>query len=323
MRPAVIYTCQLIKTRISFMHPIDLHTHSTKSDGTYTPTQLVRYAARKGLSAIALTDHDTIAGIGEAVLASAALRRANGPESSSSPVSFCAPEVIPGVELSTEYNGKSIHIVGLFIDYKNSEFSDRLHEFMDSRFYRNKKMCRLLTQGGYPVSYEELEKTFPDTVLTRPHFARYLLDHGMISSIDEAFRKLIGDDCPYYVPREKITPHDAVRYLVKFGGVPILAHPLQYKLSEQELNALVSSLKEEGLAGIEIYYSSHKPSDTAVLSRIALRYGLLPSGGSDFHGANKKNLDLGTGYGHLYVPDSLLPPLREKADSLHRRQAFR
>ena len=301
------------------MHPIDLHTHSTKSDGTYTPTQLVQYAARKGLSAIALTDHDTIDGVGEAMQAAAALR----PENTSESISFPSPEVIPGVELSTELDGKSIHIVGLFIDYKNRAFSDRLKEFLDSRFYRNQKMCRLLTEGGYPVSYEELEKMFADTVITRPHFARYLLSHGMISSIEEAFRKLIGDDCPYYVPREKITPHDAVRYLVKFGGVPILAHPLQYKLSDQDLDALVSSLKKEGLAGIEVYYPSHRPSDTAALSRIALKYGLLPSGGSDFHGENKKNLDLGTGYGHLYVPDTLLQPIREKAETLRQMQASR
>lgn len=298
------------------MHPIDLHTHSTKSDGTYTPAQLVHYAARKGLSAIALTDHDTIDGIGEAIQAAADLGRENASEPIPSPLLRTVPEVVPGVELSTELNGKSIHIVGLYIDLKNKVFSDRLKEFLDSRFYRNRKMCRLLTEGGYPVSYEELENMFPDTVITRPHFARYLMEHGMVSSIEEAFRNLIGDDCPYYVPREKITPRDAVRYLIKFGSLPILAHPLQYKLSDQDLNALISSLKEEGLAGIEVYYPSHRPSDTAALSRIALKYGLLPSGGSDFHGENKKNLDLGTGYGHLYVPETLLPPIREKAISL-------
>ena len=298
------------------MHPIDLHTHSTKSDGTYTPTELVHYAARKGLSAIALTDHDTIDGVEEAMKAADDLRQKKASGMISSPIIRSVPEVIPGVELSTELNGKSIHIVGLFIDYKNRAFSERMKEFLDSRFYRNRKMCRLLTEGGYPVSYGELEKLFPNTVIARPHFARYLMEHGMVSSIEEAFRNLIGDDCPYYVPREKITPHDAVRYLVKFGCLPVLAHPLQYKLSDQELEALVSSLKKEGLAGIEVYYPSHRPSDTAALSRLALKYGLLPSGGSDFHGENKKNLNLGTGYGHLYVPDTLLLPIRDKAKAL-------
>ncbi len=293
------------------MHPIDLHTHSTRSDGTLTPAELIRYAAQKGLAAIALTDHDTIDGIEEAVQAARSL--------SSQDPDALVPEVIPGVELSTEYRGKDIHIVGLFIDWQNREFADRLRGFADARIYRNRKMCSLLTENGCPVSYEDLEAAFPDTVITRAHFAQYLLDRGMISSIDEAFRKLIGDDCPCFVPREKITPHDAVRFLLRFGGVPILAHPLQYKMSETELDALVASLTGLDLDGIEVYYSTHRQADTANLSRIAEKYGLLLSGGSDFHGTRKQNLDLGTGYGHLYVPDTILPPIRERA--LKRRQS--
>ena len=293
------------------MHPIDLHTHSTRSDGTLTPAELIRYAAQKGLAAIALTDHDTIDGIEEAVQAARSL--------SSQDPDALVPEVIPGVELSTEYRGKDIHIVGLFIDWQNREFADRLRGFADARIYRNRKMCSLLTENGCPVSYEDLEAAFPDTVITRAHFAQYLLDRGMISSIDEAFRKLIGDDCPCFVPREKVTPHDAVRFLLRFGGVPILAHPLQYKMSETELDALVASLTGLGLDGIEVYYSTHRQADTANLSRIAEKYGLLLSGGSDFHGTRKQNLDLGTGYGHLYVPDTILPPIRERA--LKRRQS--
>lgn len=293
------------------MHPIDLHTHSTRSDGTLTPAELIRYAAQKGLAAIALTDHDTIDGIEEAVQAARSL--------SSQDPDALVPEVIPGVELSTEYRGKDIHIVGLFIDWQNREFADRLRGFADARIYRNRKMCSLLTENGCPVSYEDLEAAFPDTVITRAHFAQYLLDRGMISSIDEAFRKLIGDDCPCFVPREKITPHDAVRFLLRFGGVPILAHPLQYKMGETELDALVASLTGLGLDGIEVYYSTHRQADTANLSRIAEKYGLLLSGGSDFHGTRKQNLDLGTGYGHLYVPDTILPPIRERA--LKRRQS--
>lgn len=293
------------------MHPIDLHTHSTRSDGTLTPAELIRYAAQKGLAAIALTDHDTIDGIEEAVQAARSL--------SSQDPDALVPEVIPGVELSTEYRGKDIHIVGLFIDWQNREFADRLRGFADARIYRNRKMCSLLTENGCPVSYEDLEAAFPDTVITRAHFAQYLLDRGMISSIDEAFRKLIGDDCPCFVPREKITPHDAVRFLLRFGGVPILAHPLQYKMGETELDALIASLTGLGLDGIEVYYSTHRQTDTANLSRIAEKYGLLLSGGSDFHGTRKQNLDLGTGYGHLYVPDTILPPIRERA--LKRRQS--
>ena len=297
------------------MHPIDLHSHSTKSDGSYTPAELVRYAHSKGLSAIALTDHDTAEGIGEAMETAALMQkeadalRAADTSDNDAPV----PEVIPGIELSTQYKDKDVHIVGLFIDWKDPSFNARLREFADARIYRNRKMCRLLTQGGYPITYEALEEAFPDTVITRAHFAQYLLDRGMISSIDEAFRKLIGDDCPYFVPREKISPQSAVSFLLSFGAVPILAHPMQYKFSEKELCELLTSLCGIGLAGIEVYYSTHKPADTALFMRLAGRYGLLPSGGSDFHGTRKKNLDLGTGYGGLYVPEIILPPLRAKA----------
>ena len=293
------------------MSPIDLHTHSTKSDGTFSPEELVRYAQLKGLSASALTDHDTADGIEEALLAADKLRK----EAAMSPLSNSPviPEVIPGVELSTEYRGRDIHIVGLFIDWKDPEFVSKLREFADARIYRNQKMCRLLTEGDYPVDYDELQSHFPDTVITRAHFAQYMLEKGFISSIDEAFRRLIGDDCPFFVPREKISPQAGVSFLLQYGAVPVLAHPLQYKMSDVQLRELLASLCEYGLSSIEVFYSGYKPSDTAYLSRLAEEFGLLPSGGSDFHGSRKKGLDLGTGYGHLYVPETLLPPLRAKA----------
>ena len=298
------------------MSPIDLHTHSTKSDGTFSPEELIRYAQAKGLSAIALTDHDTADGIEEALKTAQILREeAQVPSGSSSPA---VPDVIPGVELSTQYRGRDIHVVGLFIDWRNSGFNTRLREFADARIYRNQKMCRLLTEGGYPVNYEELLSFFPDTVVTRAHFAQYMLEKGFISSIDEAFRKLIGDDCPFFVPREKISPQDGVRFLLEYGAVPVLAHPLQYKMSDDQLCELLTSLCGYGLSGIEVYYSGYKPADTTYLSRLAERFGLLPSGGSDFHGSRKKGLDLGTGYGHLYVPNTLLPPLRAKAAPANR-----
>lgn len=298
------------------MSPIDLHTHSTKSDGTFSPEELIRYAQAKGLSAIALTDHDTADGIEEALKTAQILREeAQSSSGSSSPA---VPDVIPGVELSTQYRGRDIHVVGLFIDWRNSGFNTRLREFADARIYRNQKMCRLLTEGGYPVNYEELLSFFPDTVVTRAHFAQYMLEKGFISSIDEAFRKLIGDDCPFFVPREKISPQDGVSFLLQYGAVPVLAHPLQYKMSDDQLCELLASLCGYGLSGIEVYYSGYKPADTAYLSRLSEKFGLLPSGGSDFHGSRKKGLDLGTGYGRLYVPDTLLPPLREKAAPANR-----
>ena len=287
------------------MRPIDLHTHTSRSDGTFSPAELVRYAAEKGLAAVAVTDHDTVEGIDEALETAEILKKECAASTTSS-----LPEVIPGVELSSEYDGKDIHIVGLFIDWKDPVFNDRLREFADARTYRNRKMCRLLTEGGYDLPYEDLESAFPDTVITRAHFAQYLLKHGMVSSIEEVFARLIGDDCPYFVPREKITPNDAVHLVLKYGGVPILAHPLQYKLPEGALRKLIEDLRKAGLMGIEVYYAGYRPDDTAYLSRLAEQYDLLVSGGSDFHGDRKKNLDLGTGYGHLYIPDSVLKPIR-------------
>ena len=275
--------------------PVDLHTHSTRSDGTFSPSELVRYAARKGLGAIALTDHDTVAGIAEAV---------------NTALDENMPEVIPGVELSTEYKGRDIHIVGLFPDWDDPAFAGRLQSFADARIYRNRKMCRLLTQSGYPVSFEELYRRFEDTVIARPHIAQYLVDEGLIGSVEEAFRKLIGDGCPCFVPREKISPREAVEFLLDFHGVPVLAHPLQYHLTDASLDQLVRELTDAGLMGIEVYYPTHKPCDTAALMRTADRYGLVCSGGSDFHGTRKPNLDLGTGYGHMFVPGSLLGPIR-------------
>ena len=291
----------MMNNSIPASRPIDLHTHSTKSDGTYTPAQLVEYAAQKGLAAIALTDHDTTDGIAEAIETAAHMD---------------GPQVVPGIELSTEYEGRDIHVVGLFPDWEDPRYASRLQVFADARVYRNQKMCRLLSENGYPISYEDLAARFPDTVLARPHIAQYLLDEGLVSSISEAFDKLIGDDCPFFVPREKITPQEAVTFLRDFHSVPILAHPLQYHYSDAELERLVGKLTDLGLCGMEVYYSSHKPADTAHLMRVCAKYGLVCSGGSDFHGTRKPNIDLGTGYGHLYIPGSVLDPIIQCAERL-------
>lgn len=276
---------------------IDLHVHSTKSDGTYTPTELVDYAIQKGLTAFALTDHDSIDGLDEAISYRNRLVE-NGASS--------IPRVIPGIELSTEYHGKDIHIVGLCIDYKAPFLTDYLTEFIRSRTNRNIEMCRRLQEAGIQVTYENLVNEFPGSVITRAHYAKYMLQHGYIKSIKEAFDRYVGDHCPYYVPREKVTPEQAVELILKTGGVPVLAHPILYGYSDERLRELVASLKEHGLMAIEAVYSTYKSADERQIRRIAQDYNLLLSGGSDFHGDNKPGLDLGTGYGHLYVPDELL-----------------
>lgn len=278
------------------MKAVDLHVHSTKSDGSYTPAGLVSYALEKGLAAFALTDHDTTDGLDEALAA------ANGKDI----------EVIPGIEFSSEYEGRDIHIVGLYIDYHSDFFKRRLVHFVNGRHLRNQEMCRRLTAHGIPISYEELIAEFPDCVITRAHYARYLLHHGYVKSLGEAFERYIGDYAPCFVPRKKITPMRAVEIILKAGGFPILAHPMLYHMGTEQLEKLVASLKEIGLMGIEAIYSTHTPSDERKIRALAQKYDLCISGGSDFHGTAKPGLDLGTGYGRLFVPYDVLTTIKEK-----------
>ena len=272
---------------------VDLHTHTTCSDGTYTPTELVDYAAKLGLTAIAVTDHDTVSGIEEAINHAKDLQRNGLP----------TVTVIPGIEFSAEYEGRDIHIVGLFIDYKGPVFKKYLEDFVSSRDARNEKMCLLLWGRGLWVTMDELKETFPDSVITRAHFARYMLQKGYINSLQEAFDKYIGDHGPCFIPREKVKVEDAVRLILDTGGIPILAHPTLYHMSRYNIDRLTGFLTEKGLKGIETKYSTYTNSEEQEITRIKEKYHLLSSGGSDFHGANKPDIDLGIGKGKLNVPD--------------------
>lgn len=275
---------------------VDLHVHSNRSDGTFSPRELVDYAIEKGIKAMALTDHDTVAGLKEAQEYAATLSN--------------APEIIPGIEFSTEYQGQDIHIVGLYIDYESLNFKEYLQDFVDSRNTRNAKMCALLREHGVDITYETLQVAHPNAVITRAHYAKYLLHHGYVKNMDQAFAKYIGDNAPCYIPREKITPAQAVELILRVGGVPILAHPTLYHMSDRRLDALVAELKAAGLVGIEVLYSTYSPAETRQMRTLAEKYQLLSSGGSDFHGENKPGLDLGVGYGKLNVPDAVLDNIK-------------
>ncbi len=301
------------------MKAVDLHVHSNRSDGTLTPSGLVDYAMEKGLAAFALTDHDTVEGLDDAIAYADRLRQEYAsapPETDSgkngaqrpSPV----PEVIPGIEFSTEYLGQDVHVLGLYIDHHSRPFASRLQGFVDSREERNRKMCRLLTEGGIPVSYESLMEEFPGSVITRAHYAKYMLNHGYIKSLKEAFERYVGDRCPYYVPREKVTPAQAVELILQAGGTPILAHPVLYRMSDRRLDKLVCELKDAGLAGLEAIYSTYAPHEERQMRALAAKYDLLVSGGSDFHGGNKPGLELGTGYGKLFVPYEILDNIKKR-----------
>lgn len=293
------------------MKAIDLHIHSNCSDGTFSPAGLVDYAVGKGLAAIALTDHDSVEGLEEAENHAEKLRVAQtGSPRQDMETSGPVPEIIPGIELSTEHQGLDVHVVGLYIDRHNTHFLEQLREFVDSRTNRNRKMCSLLQKAGIPITYEDLQAAFPDSVITRAHYAGYMLEHGYVRSRQEAFERYVGDHCPCYVPREKVTPVQAVQLILQAGGVPVLAHPILYHMSEERLRNLTAQLKEAGLLGIEALYSTYSAADERQIRELAKKYNLLLSGGSDFHGANKPGLDMGSGYGKLFVPESLLEPIR-------------
>ena len=276
------------------MKAVDLHVHSDKSDGSMSPAALTAYAAQKGLRAYALTDHDTVDGLVEAMETAR---------------QFPDLEVIPGIELSTEYKGRDIHIVGLYIRYEDPAFQKHLIDFQNSRILRNEKMCNNLSDAGIDISFEKLQAKFPDSVITRAHYARYLLAHGYVASLKEAFDRYVGDHTKYFVPREKVTPAQAVSLILHAGGIPILAHPVLYHMSDAALEELVAQLKDAGLIGMECVYSSYSSSEERDMKRIADKFGLTYSGGSDFHGSAKPGLDLATGYGSLFVPETILDNL--------------
>lgn len=275
---------------------VDLHVHSTASDGTLPPSQLVQYALQKGLAAFALTDHDTTAGIPEA------LQAAEG----------TSVEVIPGIELSTTWQGGDVHIVGLDIDLENIWFQETLLRFQSSRDSRNDKIIALLQKEGIDITSSSMLEAFPHSVWTRAHFARYLLDRHYVGSVNEAFDRYLGDHSKCYVPREKVTPFQAVRLIKESGGIAVFAHPALCRISTDRLESLVAELKRAGLDAMETIYSTYRPAEEAAMTRLARRHSLKSSGGSDFHGSNKPRIDLGSGMGNLRIPYEILVNLRER-----------
>ena len=261
------------------MKYIDLHVHSNCSDGTCTPEELVDLAAGQGLVAFALTDHDTVDGVERAM--NAAKDR--------------HIQVIPGVELSCEYTisptrKKEIHILGYNLDWNQPELCETLDAVAKERDDRNRKMCENLNHAGYPIDYDSLVERFGNTILTRAHFARFLLEKGAIPSIDSAFKKILAQDGPYFVMRKYLTPEKGIELIKKAGGIPVLAHPLLYKMSVTELHDLLTELKGYGLRGIEAMYSRNRGNDEAFVRKLASEYDLFITSGTDFHGANKPDL---------------------------------
>lgn len=282
-----------------YMNIVDLHVHSNASDGTLLPSELVKEAKKAGLLAFALTDHDTVSGVPEAVAAGTA----------------CGIEVVPGIEISTCYKDKEIHIVGLFLDYTDKNFVSALGSETDRRKRRNLELVERFNEYGFPADIDEIRSMFPGSIITRAHFASYMVKKGYVKDNAEAFSKYLGQGMPLYVPKELKDPNEAISLIQTAGGVSVLAHPLLYRLTSGELRALCSELKSLGLTGIETMYSTYRGFDELNVRKLAHEFGLLESGGSDFHGANKPHISLGNGCGNLCISASYMEALRAESRS--------
>ena len=252
------------------MSRVDLHIHSTASDGRLNPADIVRQAAEQGLSAIAITDHDSVDGIVPALVAAKA---------------FPELRVIPAIELSTDVPQGEVHVLGYFIDYADREFQVTLERMRHSRLHRAQGMIAKLKNFGIYIDWERVQEIAGTGSMGRPHIAQAMLEKGYITSFKEAFDKYISRDGPAYVEREKMTPVEAVELLLQVNGLPVLAHPFTAKNPEM----LIAGLRAAGLIGIEAYYDGYTADEISRLVSLAGKYGLIVTGGSDYHGLEATN----------------------------------
>jgi predicted metal-dependent phosphoesterase TrpH len=270
---------------------IDLHTHSTASDGVFTPSEVVRVAQERDLAALALTDHDTLSGIPEARAAAAGSDL----------------EFIAGVEISCEGEWGDLHMLGLYVDPEDAELADCLDEMRAGRLKRARGMVSRLRGMGLELDWDDVQALATGEAVGRPHIARAMLDRGLVGSIEEAFASYLGHGRPAYVSRPRLTPCAAIATISQAGGVPVLAHPA---CTGEQAVGRVPELAECGLRGLEVYYPKHQPSDVQLLLRLCEQYGLLATGGSDFHGpAGDEGADIGS----VQVPFQCLEKLRQAA----------
>lgn len=279
---------------------VDLHVHSNASDGTLPPDEVVRLAAGAGLTAIALTDHDTMAGIGRAIEAG----------------HLYGVEVIPGIEVSSTYQGHEIHILGFFVNPGDPALQSVLEQFRRRRDKRNAEMLKRFSDDGIELSREELCAGNPDTVITRAHVARALLARGLGSSMEQIFKQYLRYNGRYCPPKDDMAPKQVLEALLSGNAFVALAHPFQYKLGDKGTRQLIAYLAGLGMQGLEVYHSSHNRLECMKLKEMALEFKLLPTGGSDFHGSNKPDLCIGTGRGGLRVCSLLLDDIKKAHEAI-------
>lgn len=271
---------------------IDLHIHTTASDGTFTPSEVVEMALEKGLYAIAITDHDTINGVNEAIGAAAGR-----------PL-----KVIPGVEISSVYDNREIHVLGLNIDHHNSFLLKTLKQVEEIRTERNEKMCALLQKQGFDITMEELRQKASNTTITRGDMGRMMVAKGYGRNIDEAFLLYLSSYSEHscYVPRFRMPLEDVSKLITFAGGICSIAHPVQYKMTIDQYRKLFRSARRSGIKCVEALHSDNGPGDQDKFTSLALEEGLKITGGSDFHGKSKPDISIGTGRGNIMVPKTIL-----------------
>ena len=288
---------------INYKNLVDFHTHSTASDGSFSPSELAELAGRRQVTAIALTDHDTVAGVREFL---------------ETGKKYPETEFIPGVELSSLYGSRELHIVGLYVDTENADFLSYLEQMRVWRLERNIEMAKRLASLGCPIDREELDFVHNDSI-GRVHFAAYLVKRYGFESIQNVFDRFLKKNCGAYVQRKLPMPSDAIEIIRKAKGLAIWAHPISrdQKNSASFARRLVKKMKDYGLNGVECYYSMFSNAETNILKEITSNHELLISGGSDFHGENRPGIDICTGGGKMAIPLETLEIMKEYRASLY------
>lgn len=266
-----------IEVKTNFMKRTDLHMHTTHSDGSFTPRELVRYAKEKGLACISVTDHDTMSSFEE-----------SREEAKNQEI-----ELIPGIEISAQFDPGTLHILGFFQDPNHAGLKKTLEDIQRARRERNPQIIERLNKIGIAITLDEVRAESGGKQIGRPHFARVLLKKGVVKSMQEAFDKYLGKGRPGYVDKRRLSSVESIRQIRQAGGIAVIAHPKQMRLDEERLVKEVARLVEEGLGGLEAYNSCQNPEEANLYKRLAKRFNLFVTGGSDFHGANKPEVDLG------------------------------
>ncbi|HEY7755877.1 MAG TPA: PHP domain-containing protein [Actinomycetota bacterium] len=260
------------------MPGIDLHTHSDRSDGTFTPSEVVRHAAERGLDVVALTDHDTTAGIEEALAAGREL----------------GVEVVPGVEFSAEHLGTSVHVLCYWMDVEDASLQEELGRLRDDRFRRGELMVSKLRELGFDVSFDRVREIAQGGNIVRPHVAQAMVEAGIVASEEEAFDRWIADGRPAHVPKHALAPIDALPLIREAGGLCVLAHPGMWGDQSEVPEDLIEAMAGAGMAGLEVDHTDHDPEQRARYRALADRFGVIATGGSDCHGTRYEPIRLGT-----------------------------